>query len=209
MSRVDYVNSLAIGVITGLFIFILIFTFNAEIPNNLIYIANFKWLVLLIFPAFGICFTYLITKLNENRLVLLQFGKFCYVGFSNLMVDFGVLNLFIYYSGIDSGIYYSIFKGTSFLCATVNSYIWNKLWTFNDGNKYTETMLKQFIKFFIVVVIGLVINVAVASIIVNEHNPPDMISSKLWANFGAIVSLIFTLFWHFLGMKFLVFKKSL
>src|SRR3989338_1074793 len=38
-----------------------------------------------------------------------QFGRFVAVGFTNAAVDFGVLNLQIGYTGIESGYQYSIF----------------------------------------------------------------------------------------------------
>ncbi len=206
MSRTDYINSVIIGEIIAFFILLLIFTLNSEIPTNLFYLESYKWMGLLIFPVLGTCFVYSISKFREKFFVLSQFGKFCYVGFSNLTIDFGILNLLIYYTGIDSGIYYSVFKAVSFLFAVINSYLWNKFWTFNNG--YDRQILKQFIKFLSVLGIGMIINVAIASYIVNEVNPPVAISTKLWANVGAIVSLIFTLSWNFLGMKFLVFKDS-
>ena len=109
------------------------------------------------------------------------------------MIDFGILNLLIYYSGVAEGVFYSVFKAASFLLANVNSYAWNKFWTF--GSREFEGWMNQFIRFFAVVGVGLVINVTVASYVVAQFGGfGGSLSSTVWANIGAGVSLVFTLF---------------
>ena len=75
----------------------------------------------------------------------IQFIKFLLVGVLNTGIDFGVLNLLMFSTGITSGFYYPIFKAISFICGVINSYIWNKRWTFQKGNKLGK---KEFSKFF-------------------------------------------------------------
>ncbi len=121
------------------------------------------------------------------------------------MIDFGVLNLLIYYSGVAEGILYSVFKAASFLLANVNSYSWNRSWTFRSGE---IEKWKQIIKFFAVVGIALFINVSTASLVVARFSGSGPISPALWANIAAGVSLVITLFWNFFGLKHLVFEKK-
>lgn len=141
----------------------------------------------------------------KNYLLLFrQFTKFAAVGFLNAAVDFGVLNLLIFITGIPSGIYFSVFKAVSFTIASVNSYIWNRLWVFGSKEKKTG---KEFAQFLTVSVIGAVINVGAASFVVNYITPQFGLGPKLWANVGAVAGAAAGLFWNFLGYKFVVFKK--
>lgn len=142
--------------------------------------------------------------LEEKYPYLLQFSKFIIVGVINTAIDFGVLNILIFVTGRSSGIYYSVFKSISFSIAVINSYFMNKYWTFSS---HDSAKAGEFAKFLIVNLIGLGINVGAASYIVNIIGAPIGISPVLWANLGAISAVIVTLFWNFLGMKFLVFKK--
>src|SRR3989344_6644799 len=64
--------------------------------------------------------------------VMLQFVKFGIVGGLNGMIDLGILNLLIYFSGLAAGFWYSVFKSASFIAAVTNSYFWNKYWTFKS-----------------------------------------------------------------------------
>ena len=92
-----------------------------------------------------------------------------------------------------------------FTCAIVNSYLWNKFWTFEDLDMAQAG--KQFVRFIIVASIGLLINVVIATIVVNFINV-ESISSRVWANVGALSSLTAVVLWDFLGYKFIVFRKT-
>lgn len=128
-----------------------------------------------------------------------QFAKFFLVGLLNTLIDLGSLNLLILVSGIGSGLWYSAFKGASFLIATANSYYWNKRWTFKSNQK-------KFGKFLVISAVGFVINVGVASFLVNLIGPQANLTIKVWANVGAITGSLIGLMWNFLGYKFIVFK---
>ena len=142
--------------------------------------------------------------LSRRLPVMMQIVKFGIIGGVNTLLDLSILNFLIYISGIAVGIHFSVFKGISFIIAVTNSYFWNKFWTFRsiDGVRTVE-----FFKFFIVNVVGFVINVSVASFIVNGIGAPPNISLELWANIGAISSVFISLIWNFLGMKFIVFRR--
>ncbi len=203
MSRSDYPILFVISEINALFILLLFFTLRAEMPDVHSSLVGVQWGIFILSPVATFLFLRFFSKWSS----LVQFAKFCVISFSNLVIDFGILNLLIYYSGVAEGVLYSVFKAASFLLANVNGYAWNKFWTFRS--REVEGWLKQFIRFFAVVGVGLVINVTVASYVVAEFGGSGgSISSTLWANIGAAVSLIFTLFWNFFGLKYLVFEKK-
>lgn len=127
-----------------------------------------------------------------------QLIKFAVVGSINTAVDFGVLNLLIFFTALSSGIYFSIFKAISFIVANINSYFLNRFWTFRAGGEY--------LKFFIISLGGLIINVGISSLLVNLVMPQFGIGPVLWANIGAAFGAGAGLLWNFLGYKFMVFK---
>lgn len=134
-----------------------------------------------------------------------QFGKFAAIGFTNAAVDFGILNLLIFYSGIAAGVWFSVFKGISFIVAVIHSYFWNKYWTFEAGN--VPMSKEEFTKFFIVTLVALLINVGVASFVVNVVGPLFGLDEKAWANVGAVVGSAVALIFSFAGFRVFVFRK--
>lgn len=137
--------------------------------------------------------------IKEKIVIIRQFAKFFVVGVLNTLLDLGILNLLIFISGISAGVGYSLFKAISFVVANLNSYIWNKRWTFKAAKG-------GFGQFFVISLIGLLINVGAASLVVNFVGPQLQFSPKVWANIGALFGSAAGLIWNFIGYKFIVFK---
>jgi putative flippase GtrA len=129
------------------------------------------------------------------------------------LVDLGILNVLILVSGIAVGWQYRFFKGVSFIFATCSKFLGDKFWAFEQMNK--EEMRKEFVKFFLVTLIGLVINIGVASFVVNflGENIITLFGSKLGltqkmiANMGGVAAAVGAALWNFFAYKFIVFKK--
>ena len=187
----DVIAALAIGEICAWLML--------AISKNLVQSFRLWWLLPIAFPI--LCAGGMIIALffEKKLAILYQFAKFFLVGGMNTLVDLGILNLLIFTSEISSGLWYSVFKGFSFLVATTNSYFWNKLWTFKTGKG-------AFSQFLVVSVIGFIINVGVASLLVNSIGPQAGLTIKAWANVGALAGSVMGLIWNFLGYKFIVFK---
>jgi putative flippase GtrA len=136
--------------------------------------------------------------------IVFQFAKFAAVGAFNTFLDWGILNLLIALTGTAAGIGYTIFKGISFIVANVSSYMWNKYWTFGSQEKASA---QEFGRFFGVSIVGMIINMAIASIVVNVIGPQGGMSPEQWANVGALAATVASLGWNFVGYKLWVFKK--
>jgi len=134
-----------------------------------------------------------------------EFTKFAVVGVLNSGVDFGILNSLMLITGVSSGGGFLAFKSISVTLGVINSYLWNKYWTFKTSN--SADARREFAAFMVVTLIAVGVNVAGADVIVNVIGAPTGFSTKLWANIGAISGAGLTLFTNFFGYKFFVFKK--
>lgn len=142
-------------------------------------------------------------KLVANIPVLLQIIRFVFVGGFNTLLDWGVVNLLVFISGLSSGWQFYFFKATSFLVANIASYFWNKNWTFQSDKKNSSA----FWQFFVVSLLGLLINVSTAWVIVDFIGPIREISAIIWMQFGLLTATAISMVWNFIGYKLIVFKK--
>jgi putative flippase GtrA len=198
MDRKDLLLVTIIGAAVGLLSQPIVANIFAS-PSATVRIGIFTGFLVLAPVALGIA--YLIGKVIP---VIYQFAKFAATGTLNSFIDGGVLNLLIFLTGIAAGIGYSVFKTISFICATTNSYLWNKYWTFGSFGRVTSG---EVAKFYTIAVMGGILNIGVASLVVNAIGRPQPISPNLWANIGALAGIGCSFLWNFLGYKFLVFKR--
>ncbi len=211
MSKKDY----QLGIITGLLIGLLALpVLRAVQPMLFVKIAFFVPLFFLVAVPLGLLFFSIIGKKIP---VFLQIGKFGVVGVLNTLIDWGVLAFLSFalekYSGVKAedifiiGIsFYVLYKSVSFICANLNSYLWNKFWTFSvDTAKDAKVEMLQFLA---VSVIGFILNVAISSYVFN-HFVFFGLSSHQREILGAAVGTVVILAWNFLGFKYIVFKPKL
>ena len=196
----DFFFCLATGLITG-FIAWRVAEFNT-IPR----IYGMPWIVLLLLvPIVWMIGVNLGYFLSRWMAFFNQFGKFAAIGFTNAAVDIGVLNLLISLTGISSGGTYTVYKTISFLVAVIPSYVWNKSWAFDAARSRNGTF--EFVKFIIVAVISVFVNVIAASIVNNHIHPLGALTLHQWATVAAITGSAASLFFSFIGFKLAVFKK--
>ncbi len=199
----DAIISLVIGLMIGGFFLIVLRVIGMEI--DLIWEKRWDWTLLVGFPIASLVGMFVASYIGRKFLAIYQIAKFGLVGALNTFVDFGVLNLLIWITGVASGMSYSVFKGFSFIIAAFNSYFWNKHWTFEKKDKVFSP--KEFFKFLIVTFVGFLLNVGTASLIVVVIGPQYGLSETLWANVGAFIAVFVAFMWNFIGSKFIVFKK--
>jgi len=86
-----------------------------------------------------------------ERLLLWKFLKFCIVGLSGMMLDFGTTWLLKERAKINKYIANSM----GFILAATSNYLLNRFWTFHSANMQVAT---EYISFVLISVIGLGIN---------------------------------------------------
>lgn len=196
-TKQDIISSLVIGEIVALFILGMVTNLQIVIP--------FVWLVIFVLPILALIGLYVAYLIGEKIRVIYQIAKFTLVGFSNVAIDFGVLNLLMYLTNIYGGERIILLNVMAFVVAVINSFFWNKFWTF--GAKESNGGGKEFLQFIIIAAIGAVINTGIVYGLTTYISPSFGLDLKLWANFAKVLATFVSLAWNFTGYKFLVFKK--
>lgn len=204
-NKKDIFLSLLCGFIAGLFLIIIIKNpIVDEFKDLLKTIGVLIWFlpfVLSILFLFGI----LVAKnIFKSIKFLFQFAKFAESGILNTLIDIGILNALMWSTGIVSGTLIIPLNAISFSCAVVNSYFWNKFWTFEKKDKAKG---KEFLQFFIVTMVGLGINTAIVYLGTTFILPIADLSGGAWANIIKIAATLISMIWNFSAYKFIVFKK--
>ena len=211
MTKKDYILSIISGLLIGL-----LFLPVLKAVKPLLY-AKFALIIVpffLIATPIGLIVAFYIGKKIS---VIWQIGKFGVIGVLNTLVDWGVLALLTFlfkeYFQISSAdlmfiglSFYTLYKSISFIVANINSYYWNKYWTFASG-VVTKTKV-EYLQFFIVSIIGFIINVFVASFVFKSIHPVGGLNLDQWGIMGAAAGSIVGLAWNFIGYKFVVFKED-
>ena len=123
----------------------------------------------------------LILQLMELILKLIKFGI---VGFSGVIIDFGIT-----YLGKEKlKIQKFIANALGFITAATSNYIFNRIWTFQSTN---PEVVIEFTKFLFVSIIGLGINSLVLWVLNTKFN--------LNFYFSKLLAIIVTTFWNFVA----------
>jgi len=206
VKKINIIAPIIIGEAVALILLGILKYGSLEFPPfiNDIIVKWAKFLPMLL-PVLAFSGIFIASFLAKKLLVLFQLAKFILTGVLNTFIDLGILTFLMAVSGFFSGWSYVFFKAFSFTCAVVNSYFWNKFWTYEK--KETEGAGKEFRKFYLITGIGFLLNVSIASFIVNIIGPQFGLTTEVWAYIGAILAIICVFMWNFLGYKFIVFKK--
>ncbi len=204
--KIDILLAVIIGEIAAWLMVLIARNLAIEVPGVSAALPYVNYLPV-IFPiacAIGLVIAGILSRIIP---VVYQVAKFVLVGGLNFLIDMGVLNFLVFYTGISMGLTQSGFKGISFLIAVINSYLWNKFWTFKRAS--TESVGKEFFQFIVVSVIGFIVNLGVNYVFVNMIPAFGGMPAKTWAQFSAMIAAIVALFWNFIGYKFIVFDVKM
>lgn len=127
-----------------------------------------------------------------------QAVRFLIVGLSNTAVDLVIFNLLRLIPGMPD----VAAKAVSYFCGIVNSFFWNKYWTFNARG--TSKGKREFLVFLAVNLPPLVVNVVVFALL------------GIWAGEGSFIvrnakafgAAVVTIAWNFAGSRYLAFRHT-
>jgi putative flippase GtrA len=86
-----------------------------------------------------------------QALWLVQFLKFCAVGCSGMLLDFGLTWTLKEKAGINK----YVANTCGFMLAVVSNYVWNRLWTFGSRD---DRLAAEFLSFFFIALVGVGLN---------------------------------------------------
>ena len=129
-------------------------------------------------------------KNKKNKELL----KYIFVGLSTVLIDFLIYKFLIKFIVI----YLS--KTISFLSGTFFSYQLNRTWTFKSG----KTKLSQFIKYLIIHITSLVLNVFVNSLLINTFSKNYFLSYEV----SFLVATLTSAIYNFLFIKMFIFNNT-
>ncbi len=144
-------------------------------------------------------------KTGQVKTLAGQFIRFGIVGGLNTAIDFGVLNLLSFITGITKGTGLVPLNMISFTVAVINSYYLNKYWAFKDQS--SGEGMKKFSLFLVISVIGALINTGTVTLVATSLEPWFGLGPTPWLNVAKVLATGLSLIWNFIGYKLLVFKK--
>ncbi|MBS1706561.1 MAG: YqeG family HAD IIIA-type phosphatase [Armatimonadetes bacterium] len=164
----------------------------------------------------------------QSRIVR-QIFKFCIVGGSSFIIDAGLHRILMFnlhlgnqlmsqrvggflYSSLNGGksptewqahnAAFTAFKIVSAGLAILNSFYWNRRWTF--GIKSSEDQASQLVKFLVVSLIGMGLNIVIASGL--NHLGKGSQEGNWW--FATLVAAALVAVWNFTGQRLWAFRKG-
>jgi putative flippase GtrA len=213
-TKKDYEASIIAGLLIGFLIIPILATALPDLYNKI-------WpAVMIFFLAASPAGIFIASKLYNVIPLIWQVAKFVLIGGLNTLVDIGILAVLMAFFKSSAGInpdstflqagfltitFYFIYKAFSFLIANINSFFWNKYWTFS-GNP-AKNNGRQFVQFLMVSVIGFLINIFFTSFIFTSVSHINAINPSQWGLICGAIGSIAGLAWNFLGYKLFVFKK--
>ncbi len=126
----------------------------------------------------------------HRRFPLRRFLRFGVVGLSGVVVDMAIL----YLLHTTLGLPLTRSKLVAAEVAIVNNFLWNDAWTFADVSARQQgwsARLKRFLKFNLICLAGLVLNVMVLNVVYN------LIFGQRWAYLANLVAIALVTLWNF------------
>lgn len=120
--------------------------------------------------------------------------RFSLVGCLNTLIDFGMFSLLNSIFGVN----YILSQILSYGSGTLNSYLCNKFWTFNDSKANKKTTM-EIIQFIVVNSFSLIVSILGLSILLRDNYMNSIVAK--------IISMVLAQVVNFVGYRFWVFGK--
>ncbi len=133
-----------------------------------------------------------------------QFVRFSLVGSLNTLIDVVLFNLLVWMFPVNNVYLVVALNAIAYSAGALNSFFWNKLWTFKQRSGTTGG---QVMRFALVTGLGIVCNSAflwLATAILNSLS----LNGFLWVNVAKVSAIGGSVTVSYLGMRFGVFAKS-
>ena len=180
--------------------------------SNIEFTFHYALVLLIFLPVFSVACLYAAFLIGRKLLFVFQAAKHLLVGAGATVIDLKIfeflgwtLGSVIFFGPITS-------KGISFLLSTFIKYLGNKYWAFSGFARSGEARqkiesYKEVTQFFMVTVIGLVIDIGFFYYFTKIMGPQFLLTPVIWTKLSVIFAAIIAAIWNFIGYKFLVFKK--
>lgn len=210
----DYSFGVGAGFLIGLLIIPILKTTKPDI------FESFKYILIPVFTVLVPLGLVVSSWISRRFSIIWQLAKFIVIGILNTLVDLGALAFMFSLATLTGAAiashdilftlfvpitFFILYKSISFIIANINSYFWNKYWTF-EGENHKKTSA-EFTQFFLVSLIGFIINVTASTFVFSFFHQIGGLTADQWGLIGATVGSISGLAWNFIGYKFIVFKK--
>jgi len=148
-------------------------------------------------------FFYFLAK-YKDRIGFFELGKYGIIGVLNTFLNAGVYNFLIFITDIASGFIIDTFFIAAFIITVVNSFFWNKFWSFAEKN--IENIKREAIQFFTISAAVALFNAVILHVIINVIGAPIGIDIKVWANVALGFTIITAFLGNFFSYKYIVFS---
>ncbi len=146
-----------------------------------------------------------ITHQRQFKLALVfQFFRFGFVGGINTFIDILAFNMLVWMFPTSYNFTLVFYNSLAYFVGAVNSFCWNKLWTFKQRSSATND---QLVRFALVTSLGIICNdifLWLATTILTSLS----LNGFLWVNVAKVSAIAGSVAVSYLGMRFGVFTKN-
>jgi putative flippase GtrA len=121
--------------------------------------------------------------------------RFGIVGIMNTLLTFLVFVLLFRLMGMNE----FIANGAGYVAGVINSFFWNKFWTFRSGVKSNSFKAKEVLLFLLVFAVSLSLQMLLFKYLLSMH---------LLAELAEIIAMVLYTIINFTGNKLLTFRKA-